>query len=118
MAVGQIAGLVQEMYRLVARREERESADGQLVARVAERRDEAAFTELVERYGPMVLGVCHRVLGNEHDAEDAFQATFLVLARKASTIRKSNSVASWLYGVAQRLAQRMKRAAARRRRYE
>jgi RNA polymerase sigma factor (sigma-70 family) len=117
MAVGQIAGLVQEMYRLVARRQERESADGQLVARVVERRDEAAFTELLERHGPMVLGVCQRVLGNEHDAEDAFQATFLVLARKAGTIRKSDSVASWLYGVAQRVAQRMKRAAGRRHRY-
>jgi RNA polymerase sigma factor (sigma-70 family) len=118
MAVGHITGLVQEMYRLVARRQERESADSQLVARVAKRRDEAAFTELVERHGPMVLGVCHRVLRNEHDAEDAFQATFLVLARKAGTIRKSNSVASWLYGVAQRAAQRMKRGADRRRRYE
>src|SRR6516225_4312831 len=77
--------------------------DGKLLERFIADNDEAAFTVLVERHGPMVLGVCQRVLGNSHDAADAFQATFLVLARKTGTIRKSDSVASWLYGVAQRV---------------
>ena len=67
---------------------------------------EAAFTVLVERHGPMVLGACRAVLGNRHDAEDACQATFLVLAQRAGLIRRRDSVASWLYGVARRVALR------------
>ena len=76
---------------------------------------EAAFTALVERHGPMVLGVCRAVLGDRHDAEDACQATFLVLAQRAGLIRRGDSVASWLYGVARRVALRARREAARRR---
>jgi len=79
---------------------------------------EAAFLAVVERHGPMVLQVCRQILGNSHDAEDASQATFLVLARKARTIRRMDSVASWLYGVASRIAARARVDAARRRRHE
>jgi RNA polymerase sigma factor (sigma-70 family) len=91
------------------------TTDGQLLERFARLGDRDAFSRLVQRHGPMVLGVCFRVLNNEHDADDAFQATFLVLARRASAIRKSESVGSWLYGVAYRIAVRARSDAARRR---
>ncbi len=77
-----------------------------------------AFTALVERHGPMVLDVCRAVLGNTHSAEDASQATFLILARRATAIRRRESVASWLFGVARRVATRARRDEARRRTLE
>src|SRR6266511_2617254 len=77
--------------------------DAQLLERFAEAGDEAAFELLARRHGPMVLGVCRRVLGDAHEAEDAFQATFLVLARKAESVHSEN-VSAWLYGVALRTA--------------
>jgi RNA polymerase sigma factor (sigma-70 family) len=89
-------------------------SDAQLLERYAVRGEEAAFAQLVRRHGAMVLGVCRRVLRQEQDAEDAFQATFLVLARRATAIRKGGSVGSWLHGVARRVAARAQRAAARR----
>ena len=79
-------------------------SDGHLLEMFVARRDELAFTALVERHGPMVQRVCHAVLGDHHDAQDAFQATFLVLARSARSIRQCDSLASWLYGVALRVA--------------
>jgi RNA polymerase sigma factor (sigma-70 family) len=88
--------------------------DRQLLERFATRRDGEAFAQLVHRHGPLVLGVCRQVLRQEQDAEDAFQATFLVLARKAGSIRSAEALPNWLYGVANRLATRMKAAAVRR----
>ncbi len=91
----------------------RGAADRDLLGRVAAA-DEAAFRVVAERHGPMVFGVCARLLGNRHDAEDALQATFLVLARRAAAVRKSESLASWLHGVARRVALRLRRADRRR----
>ena len=93
-------------------------SDAQLLDRFVSRRDEAAeaaFEELVIRHGPMVLQVCRNALHDAHDAEDAFQAVFLVLASRAGSIRRSGSIASWLFGVARRVATRARRGAARRR---
>ncbi len=87
----------------------RPEAEGDLLARFVSARDHGAFAELLARHGPMVLGLCRRVLGDAHDAEDAFQATFLVLARKAGSIRRPESLASWLHGTAFRLALRLRR---------
>jgi RNA polymerase sigma factor (sigma-70 family) len=88
--------------------------DGALLKRFVADGDESAFTELVSRHGPMVLGACHRVLGDEHDADDAFQATFLVLVKKAGTLRDPATLGNWLYGVAVRVARKARTAAARR----
>ena len=94
------------------------ATDVQLLARFVANRDEAAFASLVRQHGPMVLGVCRRVLHDLYDAEDAFQATFLVLALKANSLRKPELLANWLYGVAYRTALRAKSAAAKRQRRE
>ncbi len=84
------------------------SADAELVRRFAAQRDEAAFEELIRRHGPLVWGVCRRALANRSDAEDAFQSTFLVLARRAGAVRNPAAVGCWLYGVAHRVARRMR----------
>src|SRR5262245_48018459 len=91
------------------------ATDRQLLERFASGRDEMAFTTLVGRHGPMVLGVCRRVLLNAHDAEDAFQATFLVLARKAGSVSRPEALGNWLYGVAYRTALEARTKAAKRR---
>ena len=94
--------------------------DGQLLERFLDRDDpaasEAAFSELVDRHGAMVLGVCRRELGDLHDAHDAFQATFLVLVSKAATIRRRESVGGWLLSIARRVATRARLDGDRRRR--
>src|SRR5262245_52294136 len=93
--------VVRHLHRLAGRAEGDESTDGQLLAQFLSRHDEEAFTTLVRRHGPMVWGACRRVLGDEHAAEDAFQATFLVLLRRARSLRaESKSLAGWLYTVA------------------
>jgi RNA polymerase sigma factor (sigma-70 family) len=92
--------------------------DGQLLELFVKRRDEAAFTALVERHGPMVQRVCIEVLRDYHDGQDAFQATFLVLARQAGSIRRRDSLASWLYGVALRVSACTRSASTRRRIHE
>ncbi len=114
MAAKSINGVLQHLRQLAAVQTNRGLADGVLLERFVGSSDDAAFTALVERHGPMVLGVCRRTLGNLHDAEDACQATFLVLARKAGCIRKRTSLASWLHGVACRVAATLKRDQARR----
>src|SRR5260370_32911757 len=92
--------------------------DGQLLARFVAGQDEAAFATLVRRHGPMVLGVCRRVLRHSQDAEDVFQATFLILARKAASVLKREAIGSWLYRVAYRAAQEARVMRARRRAQE
>ncbi len=79
---------------------------------------ELAFTALVDRHGPIVLRVCRQVLLDPDDADDAFQATFLVLARRIGSIRRPDSLGAWLHGVALRVASTSRSAAARRRRHE
>jgi len=89
------------------------ATDGELLRQFVAQQQEAAFRALVDRHGPMVLGVCRRVLQNEHDAEDACQATFLVLARKAASVTPRESVGNWLYGVALRAANKARVSRAR-----
>jgi RNA polymerase sigma factor (sigma-70 family) len=91
-----------------------QAADADLLRRYVATRDESAFAALVKRYGPLVLGLCWRLLRHRQDAEDAFQAAFLVLARKAGAIRKSESLAGWLHRVAFRAATRLRAARSRR----
>src|SRR4030095_7170868 len=92
------------MHRLreVLLRDGQGQTDGQLLERFVTRREEAAFEAIVRRHGPMVLGVGRRALGHPQDAEDAFQAVFLVLARKAGSLSRKDLLGNWLYGVAVR----------------
>jgi RNA polymerase sigma factor (sigma-70 family) len=94
---------------------DRDAPDADLLARFVGRREESAFAALLRRHGPMVLGVCRRLLRHSQDAEDAFQAVFLVLARKAAAVGRGGPLANWLYGVAHRVAARLRRGEARRR---
>src|SRR5215472_9372202 len=89
-------------------------SDGQLLDRFVERRDASAFEAIVERYGPLVWGVCRRVLRDHHDAEDAFQATFVVLARKAASVMPREKLGNWLYGVAFQTAMKARATRAKR----
>jgi RNA polymerase sigma factor (sigma-70 family) len=115
MTSDQASLLLQHIRRLAGARGAAQPPDAQLLERFAAQRDEAAFTALVRRHGPMVLNVCRSVLRHEQDAEDAFQATFWVLARKAASIRRPEAVAGWLYEVAYHVAVQGQADAARRR---
>ncbi len=95
-----------------------DQSDSHLLQRFVHHQDESAFEVLLRRHGGMVWGVCRRLLGHEQDAEDVFQATFLLLAQQAARIRKPEALASWLHGTAHRLAQRAKRDLARRHNHE
>jgi RNA polymerase sigma factor (sigma-70 family) len=106
---------LQQLRQLALTARSEELTDADLLQQFVRQRDELAFETLVHRHGALVLGVCRRLLRNRHDAEDAFQATFLVLARQAGSIRKPAALASWLHGVAQRTALTLRRATRRRR---
>lgn len=113
MNTARAADFLRRLRRIFERDTGAGLTDVNLLQRFVVAQDESAFALLVERHGPQVLGVCRRVLRHEQDAEDAFQATFLVLARKAAAIRRGSSLASWLYGVAYRTAMNAKKTAAR-----
>ncbi|HLN33186.1 MAG TPA: sigma-70 family RNA polymerase sigma factor [Gemmataceae bacterium] len=103
MNASRVVPILRYLRRLTRDRESMPS-DSELLERYLDRRDQAAFADLVERHGAMVLGVCRSVLRHHQDAEDAFQAAFLVLSSKAGSIRRRESLASWLHGVAHRVA--------------
>jgi RNA polymerase sigma factor (sigma-70 family) len=114
MAAGQIRDVLRHL-RTLGFQQGAGYTDGQLLEFFLVRREEAAFEALVRRHGPMVLGVCHRILRDPHDAEDAFQATFVVLVRKAASFIRRETVGNWLYGVAYHTALKARAAAAKRR---
>src|SRR5438876_1081448 len=115
MASSQLSNVVRHLRGIVLRREAAARTDSDLLQLYIHNKDAVAFESLVLRYGPMVLGVCRRILRNQHDAEDAFQATFLVLVRKAASIKPRAMVGNWLYGVAYHTAMEARRRAAKRR---
>src|SRR5262249_3796709 len=112
MATPPLNEVTRQLRAMVLVRQGAGLTDGQLLECYVSRR-EAALEALVRRPGPMVWGVCRRVLGNHHDAEDAFQATFLVLVRKAASIVPREKVGNWLYGVAYHTAVKARALAAR-----
>ena len=114
MAREQPPALLDPLRRLIARQTGSSLTDAQLLDDFVSRRDEAAFEVLVWRHGAMVLAVCKRVLRDAHEAEDAFQAAFLVFARKAGSVGRGEVVAAWLYKVAYRIALRLRAAAVKR----
>jgi RNA polymerase sigma factor (sigma-70 family) len=115
MANSQLSEVIRHLRRTVLLRDEAERTDGQLLEDYLRHRNEGALAALVFRHGPMVWGVCRRVLRDHHDAEDAFQATFLVLVRKAASVVPREMVANWLYGVAHQTALKARATTAKQR---
>jgi RNA polymerase sigma-70 factor (ECF subfamily) len=115
MASSPMSNVLEPLYRAALLRDGAGLTDAELLEGFIVRRDATYFEALVRRHGPMVLGVCQRVLRNPHDAEDAFQAAFLVLAQRAAAVVPHEMVGNWLYGVAYRTAMQARRTAARRR---
>ena len=118
MSSTQVGAILRHIRQLATTRQDHDLPDHQLLERFALDRDDAAFAALLQRHGPMVLGVCQSVLRDLHDAEDAFQAAFLLLAKKAGSIQRRAAVSAWLYRVAYHLALRARADAARRRALE
>ena len=114
MASNQLSKVIHHLRRALGAPEDADLSDGQLLQRFVAEQDETAFALLLDRYGPMVLGVCRRAVGNSHDAEDAFQATFLVLVRKAVRSRKRTGSATGCTGLPAELPVRCEMQAARR----
>ena len=106
MPASQTSDIIACLHRATLPHEGAGMTDGQLLQDYLTRRDAAALTALVRRLGPMVWGICRRILPSSHDAEDAFQATFLVLIRKAASIASRELVANWLYKVAYQTARK------------
>jgi RNA polymerase sigma factor (sigma-70 family) len=118
MTKAPLRATVQHVRHLVTEHGAADQTDGDLLRAFVDAKDPRAFAQLVKRHGPLVLSVCRRLLRHEQDAEDAFQATFLVLLRKAASVRRHGALASWLHGVAYRVAADARKAAARRRQHE
>jgi DNA-directed RNA polymerase specialized sigma24 family protein len=102
MATPNLSAFLRRLTRGMVAKSLSDLSDRQLVEQFLARRDEAVFEVIVRRHGPIVYRVCWRVLQHQQDAEDAFQATFLLLAQKLCTVRKHDSLASWVHGVAHR----------------
>jgi RNA polymerase sigma factor (sigma-70 family) len=115
MATAQMGTVIRQLRQAVLRHDEAGWTDGQLLTSFIDHKDGAAFEGIVRRHGPMVFGVCRRVARNHHDAEDAFQATFLILARKAQSVIPREGVANWLHGVALRTSMNTRATTAKRR---
>jgi RNA polymerase sigma factor (sigma-70 family) len=118
MTNGRFENLLSYLQHLKATTNAQNASDGELVKSFASSRDDRAFTALFNRHGPMVLGVCRRMLGDGQDADDAFQDTFLEFARKASSLHSRDTVGSWLYVTACNKVRQTRRSAARRRTHE
>src|SRR5271168_3870494 len=115
MATGPMSAVIKRLRQGMLARQGESLTDAHLLDSFLADGDPIAFQALVQRHGPMVLGVCRRALGHVQDAEDAFQATFVVLVRKAASIEPRDAVGNWLYGVAYRTALEAKARIARRR---
>jgi RNA polymerase sigma factor (sigma-70 family) len=118
MADARLGTVLHYLQEVSARRQYLEQTDRELLRAFSVQGDEAAFNALVKRHGPLVLAVCRRMLSHVQDSEDVFQATFLLLVRQAASIRRPESLASWLHGVAYRMSRHVQRSAARRRKHE